>query len=76
MNYNHFPIILFFLISNYFIFCKFKTENDSIPPSLLESVENARTNLKEFQELYKLTRGEILKFSDLIKNIPNHDSYT
>uniref|UniRef100_A0A3B0NCJ4 Uncharacterized protein n=1 Tax=Theileria annulata TaxID=5874 RepID=A0A3B0NCJ4_THEAN len=86
MSFICFLIILFFSISNKFIFCKFGSDNDSISSSLLESVEKARTNLKviqeliyfsqEFQELYKLTRDEILRFGDIIKTIPNHDSYT
>ncbi|XP_952509.1 uncharacterized protein TA11905 [Theileria annulata] len=86
MSFICFLIILFFSISNKFIFCKFGSDNHSISSSLLESVEKARTNLKviqeliyfsqEFQELYKLTRDEILKFGDIIKTIPNHDSYT
>ncbi|UKJ90214.2 hypothetical protein MACJ_001145 [Theileria orientalis] len=39
---------------------------------LNDTIKKARGTIKDFEELYKLTKSEVVKFKDVIKDLPNN----
>ncbi|UKK02248.2 hypothetical protein MACK_001604 [Theileria orientalis] len=73
MNFIHNCFVLYLLFINSYTFSKTIPKKDQILSDLNDTVKKARGTIKEFEELYKLTKSEVVKFKDVIKDLPNNN---
>ncbi|BAM39922.1 conserved hypothetical protein [Theileria orientalis strain Shintoku] len=73
MNFNHNCFILYLLFIKSCVFSKSIPKKDQILLDLNDTIKKARGTIKEFEELYKLTKTEVAKFKDVIKDLPNNN---